>query len=153
KVQGPARIAHRSGQRQSFVDFHSIDVHGHQPGCHVIIRYFRGHIASDEVGDFLGSQGLAIPLLLDDLARIDHSFAFCPGTGSALSSHAVYQRLLSIVAARASSFVMRSVPLARGCCGLNSPVFSSSYTSSSSPKLCVKYCLIESHTLLSRCGG
>src|SRR6266704_73567 len=41
------------------------------------------------------------------------------GNGSPLSSQAVYQKLPSIVAARAISVAMKSVPFGRGCSGLN----------------------------------
>src|ERR1051326_9117491 len=102
----------------------------------MVVRDLRRHVPANECPDFLRSQCLPVSLLLDDLERIDHSLAFFPGTGSALASHAVYQRLLSMVPARASSVAMKSVPLARGCCGLNSPVFSRSYMGSSSLNPC-----------------
>src|SRR5438093_7100734 len=73
--------------------------------------------------------------------------------GSALSSHAVYQTAASIEPARDSSAAIKSVPLARGLSGWNSPVFSSSYSGTTSLTVCDRYCLMESQTFASLCGA
>src|SRR5688572_26492094 len=119
----------------------------------MVVRDFRRDVTTNQRSDFIRSQRLAVSLFFDDFASSDHYLEFWPGTGSPLSSHAVYQRLPSIVAPRASSVEMKSVPFARGAFGLNSPDFSRSYIGSRSAKPCARYCLIESQTLASRCGG
>src|SRR5439155_694942 len=54
--------------------------------------------------------------------------------------------------ARESYAAMKSVPLARGRSGLNSPAFSSSYSGTTSRNVADRYCLMESHTFASRSG-
>ena len=67
------------------------------------------------ISSFRGSRRRAS--FFDDVAR---RFSAGGGTGSALSSHAVYQRLLSIVAARAGEVIRL---LRRFVAGIESPFF------------------------------
>src|SRR5207244_2299737 len=100
---------------------HAIQKHGHQQRRHLVIRDLMAHVTTQEKSDLVFCKVAAVSLFADNFER-----RHCLGgaAGSALSTHAVYQRLPSIVAARARCAAMNSVPFGFGLFGLNSPSFS-----------------------------
>src|SRR5262249_6506848 len=89
KVETIAGVPHFAGQSEGFINGHAVELNGHEPRRHVVIRDFARYITADKCFDLSGRERLPVAFFLNDFPGTSH-LAFCPGTGSPLSSHAVY---------------------------------------------------------------